>query len=138
MERGDKYAFLGMLIIMLIVLFRGCGIREVPQHSFEMKKYETLSGREVVYTTPKVVTSKDGLSVEINDKLKDLRIKKPEFITIIKQRVVVDTVKVYYDVVLPCDSFDRVVRVDSPNYSIDISLNEEYLSVDRVEIPSLG
>ena len=70
----------------------------------------------------------------LEDKIKRLKLKKPEVVIEYKNSVSIDSIDVPIEI--PCESFSLTFRVDSPHYSINGLLTDKNLSFKNITVPN--
>ena len=132
------------IAIALFFIIDGCNSRrQVKEHINAINNYQdtviterTKSGRLLSYNKNLKVTEETlYLAVDsLHRYIKDLGVRNPEVVTIVKSELRVDTVEI--PVFLTDCEFDTTFVVDSTNYKIDGRITNRGLTFNSISFPN--
>ena len=135
-------SFIVTVAVMAFFLFDGCQSRkkivkqnkELIEYTDSTSYYKSRSGELMASNEALVITSANQVK-GLEAKLKELRLKKPRTITQVS--TVTEIKEVAVSVEIPCEDFEKNITIDSTNYTVDIRLTQDDLTLKSILIPNV-
>lgn len=134
-----------IIVILLLLLFKQCEKSKrlsefALNESRKVELYKNKIGTLTATVKVSELTEKElkKLVLQKNDSLKKLasEFKKVQYITIVKEVVKIDSVKVPFEVEIPCE-FERLGKYDTDShFRFNYALNQSGFSIYDITIPN--
>lgn len=133
------------LITVMFMLDRCSTHKDMYEQSAELSSYEDTvkfyqaNNGELIASNNAIKIDRDVLfdnNKELKKEVEILRIKKPEVIIKWRGGVRIDSIPVPFEVRLPCDTFTRIIKIDSTHYDINATLTDKALTFDGISFPN--
>ena len=100
-----------------------------------IKIFKAKNGDLVEYNKA-VYLSYNNSSAEVNQLKKELDLKRVDVLVKYKSVFKHDTIMHIFSEKLPCDSFNKLVSIDSAYFKLNLSLSNASLRINSIEIPN--
>jgi hypothetical protein len=146
MRDTERLVIYGIAIFLLITAFNQCNKKKAFQDEIEsyvdytdtVKYYKAKNG-DIVSYNESLEISENTLKI-INDSLgkalNNIKIKDPEVIIQIEERVVIKEVEVTFIDSIPCPPFNKPFDLSHKFYSLSGSFTNTKLKLDSIKIPN--
>ena len=132
-----------LLVVLSLFQFKSCNqnneLAVMENNLFDyqdsIKTFRKKNGDLVEYNKA-VYLSYNNSSAEVNQLKKELDLKRVDVLVKYKSVYKHDTITHIFSEKLPCDSFTKVVSIDSAYFKLNLSLSNASLRINSLEIPN--
>ena len=146
MKNIERIAIYGIAVFLLITAFNQCNKKKVFQDEVEsyvdytdtVKYYKAKNGDIVSYNESLEISEKTlrTMNDSLGKALNNIKIKDPEVIIQIEERVVIKEVEVKFVDSIPCPPFSSSFNLSDEFYSLSGSFTNTKLKLDSIKIPN--
>ncbi len=146
MKIPERIIIYGIAIFLLITAFNQCNKKKAFQDEVEsyvdytdtVKYYKAKNGDIVSYNESLEISEKTlkMMNDSLGKALKNIRIKEPEVIIQIEERVVIKEIEVKFVDSIPCPPFKRPFDLSHEFYSLSGSFTNTKFKLDSIKIPN--
>lgn len=135
-----------IIIVLLLSLLDSCRqnakyisqVTELVNYKDTVVYYKAKNGKLIASNKSVTVSYVALMSTnqDLEKRIKNLKLKKPTSVTIIRSEGRIDSILVPFKDSLPCDEFKLPIKIDSIYYGIYGSITNKHLRFDSIIIPN--
>lgn len=146
MKSTERIVIYGVAIFLLITSFNQCQDKKAFKDEVEsyvdytdtVKYYKAKNGDIVAYNESLEISEKTLriMNDSLDKALKNIKVKDPEVIIQIEERIVIKEVEVRFTDSIPCPPFYKPFDLTEEFYSLSGSVTNTKFSLDSLQIPN--